>query len=325
MRKELCLGLALSALSACASTQLDQDGVDDSFVTTGKADGGLSSAEQAAVLRVANESSLATLKSSVHLATRTATRVVGARPFQTLAQLDAVPYVGPVALDQLLAYAEDQGYVASSDPFAPDSAGKDIATIDDLFTLLPAGERFVKLGRYNLFEQKRTCNSTTCSAWKDTTSLVFSTILKGRPNGKEVFDSLPLEGDIVLEDVGTSTAKMLSLRLQGEPDADGDRMFTTCNVGPSNEASRPTLAARGLESCDTSVVAVDELEIESHGSSGGLDSRWGIRTDNYIDWGNTPTALGYLTTSELALVANQSADYYKQTTRLAIHADFTLP
>ena len=35
--------------------------------------------------------------------------------FDDIAEVDAIPYVGPVALDRLLAYAQAQGYVASGD------------------------------------------------------------------------------------------------------------------------------------------------------------------------------------------------------------------
>jgi hypothetical protein len=134
----LLVGLSL-VLGACTSEMLDPvalaDGEHDAFAD-GKGDsaGGLTAAEEAGVLLVANTASLRELDDEVPLDRRAATNIVRHRdgvdglagtvddnPFDTLAELDAVPYVGPVALSRLLAYAYAQGLVVEDEtpPAAP--------------------------------------------------------------------------------------------------------------------------------------------------------------------------------------------------------------
>jgi hypothetical protein len=346
MRNHIWLGLALAGISACAATDTGADGEDDSFLAGGKADGSITegSPEAAGVLRVANEASLATLKADVGLVTRTANRIIAYRAgddaalgtgddrqFQTLAELDAVKYVGPVALEELLAYAEAQGYVPDMDPFAADPAGQPIASYDDTLALLPAGETFAKLGRFDVFEQRRACGASGCTSWQATTSLTLTTVLDDGPGGKQVFETLPLEGDLYLVARTAYPKAQLFLEMQGDPDVDGNRLFVTCFVGPyTSEADRPVIDARGLRTCDTFVTNFDEIAIERAGSGPELDTLWGLQisdaTVTPIDWyGRSATDQGYLTPSHLALVANQSADDYKQTARLAIAADLARP
>ena len=105
----------------------DGDGRDDAFVTSGKADGGIAegSSEAQAVLHLVNTASFEVLDASaeVGLDIRAADGIVSRRigadgtagtdddvPFETLAQLDAVPWVGPSAFRKLLAYALEHGY-----------------------------------------------------------------------------------------------------------------------------------------------------------------------------------------------------------------------
>ena len=77
------------------------DGPDDSFGDA-IADG---SREARAVLHVANVESAASLEMGVGLDPVAVAGIVAARELGTLADLDAVPYVGPIALERLLAYA----------------------------------------------------------------------------------------------------------------------------------------------------------------------------------------------------------------------------
>ncbi|HUH03932.1 MAG TPA: hypothetical protein VML75_18175 [Kofleriaceae bacterium] len=97
----------------------------------GKADSPLTSAETAGVLRVANEAPLEVLDLDVPLDARAARGIVAhrfgvdGRPntaddqrFATLEELDAVPWVGPVALGRLLAYAHARGLVEDAAPAA---------------------------------------------------------------------------------------------------------------------------------------------------------------------------------------------------------------
>lgn len=101
-----------------------QDAIDDAFVVDGKADtGGIvdGTVEAKAVLKAASFSSLAELVSAegASLYAKAAEAIVAHRdkkggPFATLAELDAVPYVGPVAFWKLVDWADRAGYLAVS-------------------------------------------------------------------------------------------------------------------------------------------------------------------------------------------------------------------
>lgn len=114
---------ALLALASCATDDGGEDGIDD--VAGGKADGfGVSPAEARGILRVANEVSAADLVDKAGVASRAATGIEAHRlgadhaaatadddKFDTLDELDAVPYVGSRAFEKLLAYAKELGWV----------------------------------------------------------------------------------------------------------------------------------------------------------------------------------------------------------------------
>jgi hypothetical protein len=125
MKRSLWLCASALALCACQDAAED-DGVDDSFVSDGKEDtGGVreGSAPALAVLQLVNEADLAGLKLA-QLTTTTAQNIVTHRagsdgqlgtadddPYGTLAELDAVPYVGAVAFQKLLERATELGYI----------------------------------------------------------------------------------------------------------------------------------------------------------------------------------------------------------------------
>jgi hypothetical protein len=113
-------------LAACGVTETDpSDGRDDTFLADGKADGVSEGTPGAiGVLRVVNEVSLRILDDDVGLDRRAATGIVKRRDgadklagtaddnlFDTLAELDAVPYVGALAFTRLHTYAVANGYV----------------------------------------------------------------------------------------------------------------------------------------------------------------------------------------------------------------------
>lgn len=128
------LALSLSLVAGCAGVDGEPDDARDSTFG-GKADGfGISegSPEARGVLRVANELAPTALREDVGLASRTAAGIVNVRDgdddelgtdddaeIASLAELDGIPYVGPVSLEKLLAYAQANGDVA--EPWRPDA------------------------------------------------------------------------------------------------------------------------------------------------------------------------------------------------------------
>ena len=94
----------------------------------------LDQAEENAVLQLVNTASFTVLDDDVALDKRAAENIVDHRvgadgvdgsgdddPFDTLEELDAIPYVGASALAKLLAYAEDNGLVVAQPPSADDA------------------------------------------------------------------------------------------------------------------------------------------------------------------------------------------------------------
>ncbi len=125
----------LLCLPACAPGGASEDGELDSFSTNGKVDEAFgidtSGPLARAVLKLASEASRNILSDDVGLGTRTTDNIIRVRAgsdgvegttddvrFETLEQLDAVPYVGPRALEKLIAYARANGYVETGPPLA---------------------------------------------------------------------------------------------------------------------------------------------------------------------------------------------------------------
>jgi hypothetical protein len=105
--------LAASLLAACATDAGIEDGENDAFTSAdGKTDGySLTEAEALAVMRVASEATpaeLDTVLSSRAMKAIEAYRATG-QIFDSLQELDAVPYVGPRTLDALLELAQATG------------------------------------------------------------------------------------------------------------------------------------------------------------------------------------------------------------------------
>jgi 5'-nucleotidase len=98
------------------------DGLDDSFLVDGKADSGEVaewSDTACAVLKLANEGSFDVLDDDARLNARSAKSIVDGRAagtYDTLAELDAVKWVGPVAFRQLRDFAESDAAWACSFP-----------------------------------------------------------------------------------------------------------------------------------------------------------------------------------------------------------------
>ena len=146
----LALGLSLASIPACMSTGAEEeDGMNDS-VGGGKADGVEPGSREAfAILRAANELTLAQLREDVGLSTRAANNIVTYRAsddgvlgtdddleIEDLDELDGIPYIGPVAFEKLLAYAEAQGWAAPAKlilfyDFGNATAGSQVQISDD--------------------------------------------------------------------------------------------------------------------------------------------------------------------------------------------------
>jgi phosphatidylserine/phosphatidylglycerophosphate/cardiolipin synthase-like enzyme len=144
----------LVALASCVAAEAVEDGENDMFAS-GKADGGIDegSPEALGVLRLVNDTNetAASLKSGAGVTSRVANNIVNHRngadgepgtedddAFDTLAELDKIPYVGPVTLNALLERARELGYVAGGGSFdvvfspKPSIAESHLARIADL-------------------------------------------------------------------------------------------------------------------------------------------------------------------------------------------------
>lgn len=123
----------LMLLFACdAGPDAAADGIDDEALTGGKADGaGMTGPERAAVIELVNTASAAVLDDDVPLDRRAAVAIVLHRdgadgvvgtadddPFDDLAELDAVAWVGPVAFGALLDYVRAEGLVGEAESAA---------------------------------------------------------------------------------------------------------------------------------------------------------------------------------------------------------------
>ena len=112
----LRIAFLLLAITACTTAD-EEDGIDDA--AGGKADGyGLTGGEARGVLRVANEVARDELVDRATLASRAADGIVTHREsdrFDSLEELDAVPWVGPIAFEKLVAYARELGWVTEDE------------------------------------------------------------------------------------------------------------------------------------------------------------------------------------------------------------------
>lgn len=179
----------LILITACASTGDPGDGADDAFLSSGESDSGISegSPEATGVLRVANELTRAQLDGEVGLAAPAASAIDKARrgpdgvantaddhAFATLAELDAVKYVGPTAFAHLLDYARDRGYIAESswpvNPWVVDPSCAPI-TFAQLVSKFGPGETQAVIGHAIARGRTRAaCNAVTgCTPWQDPT------------------------------------------------------------------------------------------------------------------------------------------------------------
>jgi hypothetical protein len=144
--------LATALLAGCSQTDVD-DERDSDFISDGKADGAISegSPEALGVLAVVNELTQQQLDNDVGLHATAAKNIAKHRAggdgalgtsdddsYDTLAELDAVPYVGPVAFGKLLAYAQDNGYVVASSTWTMENPKPDNQQRSDVWAITPS-------------------------------------------------------------------------------------------------------------------------------------------------------------------------------------------
>ncbi|HET9485502.1 MAG TPA: hypothetical protein VFO79_16190, partial [Xanthomonadales bacterium] len=186
-------------LTACTETEDDGDPRDEDVIGDDKADAfGIAegSPDAHGILDLANEADHDMFRYDVGLAGNATAQILKHRAgpdgmhgtadddaFDTLVELDHVPFVGLKTFTKLLAYARTNGYVpttppSTNDPFDPASCSGPPMTIPEI------DARIGDLALYQFKIRTRDCKrvegaSPTCTAWKDkpvsTLSWAFAT------------------------------------------------------------------------------------------------------------------------------------------------------
>ena len=117
MRSSL-LAVALLAAASCTGASESTDGPDEVGLSDGKSDGANPTAcEAAAIVTLVNEAVSAEALEDAGVNARAARNLFERKPYATLQAIDAVSYVGPVTLGQLVDAVAD-ACAAPADPFA---------------------------------------------------------------------------------------------------------------------------------------------------------------------------------------------------------------
>lgn len=149
LRPTLSAALACCLLASCVDGGTE-DGADDEL-TDGKADGtAYSAAEISGVLAFVNQASKATLVDDVGVSSRVATNITTHRAgadkklgtsdddvFDSLRELDDIPYVGPRTFERLVDYARDHGFVSADSFCKTEHTSGGVAICDELFDSPP--------------------------------------------------------------------------------------------------------------------------------------------------------------------------------------------
>lgn len=153
LRSSLSAALACCLLAGCVDGGTE-DGAGDAL-TEGKADGtAYSPSEIAGALAFVNQASKATLVDEVGVSTRVATNITTHRAgadkelgtpdddaFDTLRELDDIPYVGPRTFERLVDYARDHGFISGNafckSEHAGSAGGAPVAICDELYDSPP--------------------------------------------------------------------------------------------------------------------------------------------------------------------------------------------
>jgi hypothetical protein len=168
-------------MTAC-SISPPGDGKDDSFTSgdgAGKSDDPISegSREGVAVLRVANELTLDQLHRAAGLEQDAAYAIElyrrgpsewgsgDERTIGTLAELDAIDWIGPEAFAKLLAFAEQRGYLDTPAAFAPTHC-----QVMPYTRMVAIRDQHLATSGTFSTRQRDTCDATSCSDWHDGSS-----------------------------------------------------------------------------------------------------------------------------------------------------------
>lgn len=211
------LGCAVDALPLPADIEDEGDAI---AVVDGKVDAaGLLEGEPRArgVLFVVNLLDVAELRADARLSARVANNIVAYRKgddgrfggddderFDSLTELDAIPFVGPRVFEALVAYAVESGLVPAVAIiptelpvlFAIEEQyflGSDRISGRDLVeTYLYEGEQPGDLGRFDAYVRTRSCDAAGCDEWSYTHRELSSGVLRvSRPNRLEMVESAP--------------------------------------------------------------------------------------------------------------------------------------
>jgi hypothetical protein len=217
----LCLALACDAPAAEAAA----DGIDDEALAGGKADGEMTGPERDAVLELVNTASVTVLDDDVPLDRRAALAIVDHRdgdPIDDLAELDAVPWVGPVAFAALLDYVRAEGLVDDAPPacLIISEYAEGSGNYNKGIEIFNCGDEPIALADYSLCLVRDA--STTCSVTRpfDDVELaagdVFVTCRRGTTNSIDPSPKLVQECDQVMSGVLTHSGDDRFAIIDGE-------------------------------------------------------------------------------------------------------------
>jgi hypothetical protein len=163
-------------VTACAQDEID-DPIDGSFIDDGGKEDAFGIAEGSpealGVLQLANTADHAALRDKVGLAETAVKAILAYRkregidtwfnPFDTLKELDDVPYIGSSAFSKLLAYADDNRYVTPN-PFEPSACEGSAISLARLQELTQNGT--AKLPTGATWVRSRQCSGPLgCGPW----------------------------------------------------------------------------------------------------------------------------------------------------------------
>jgi hypothetical protein len=258
MKNLACLLFALTALAGCVTGPDQEDGRDDSFLSgDGKADTGAvvdGSPDAVAVLQVANERSAEEMHDH-GVPKRAADNIAAMRvgddgvagtsddlTFATLAQLDAVPYVGPLAFARLLAYANElAGSSSTSTPITPPADLWHVAACtpiswSQLVAKFGAGETSYDFRRpfVTVSRLRSSCNPVTgCTPWLN--NVAGGLWIHDEPQPRYLLVPALTRGDLDLKLTPTTTG----IHITAEPGNVADDFRFECG-GVSQSASTTT-------------------------------------------------------------------------------------